>query len=97
MLAGIVADLRKLLMAVDRQDGPIQIQDGMTAQGREHRPTIAIVQFEEGHPSDMTEALEKTAQAGRVRISGQPRQVLEHTVVPEDSVMPSRSMPRMTG
>ncbi len=48
-----------------------------------HRPPIAIVQFEEAHSSDVTEALKKAAQAGGIRIPGQPRQVLKHPVVLE--------------
>jgi hypothetical protein len=53
----------------------------MRAQGREHRPTIAIVQFEEAHAACATEAPEKATQTGGIRIPGQPRQVLEHAVV----------------
>lgn len=83
MLQGIVADLGHLLVTIDGEESPIQIQDGMPTQGREHCPTILIVQFEKGHPSDPTEAAEKTAQAGSVRISGQPRQVPGHPVARE--------------
>lgn len=44
---------------------------------------IAIVQFDEAQAASAAETPEKAAQACGVRITGQPRQVLEHAVVSE--------------
>ncbi|MBI4426137.1 MAG: hypothetical protein HY567_01025 [Candidatus Kerfeldbacteria bacterium] len=84
-LDGVVADARLFLFAIEHQHRGVDVENESRRQVRAaaHASQKFVVQHAQTRQHLRRCAQQKSSQAGRVRITGQPRQVLEHPVLPQ--------------
>jgi len=87
-LLGVEPDFGPLLVAIDRQDLGIQVEeDGGEGSGLHEKMTSpSIVEISEGGEAPGAEALQKSPQGGGVGIGGKAGQILEDTVLLQEEV-----------